>query len=211
MAYKNNLTGNRYGRLIVLKENGKTNHGDLRWLCKCDCGNIKTITGTKLKSGWTKSCGCLQKEIARKHMLKHGLSDSRLYSIWENMKERCYRPSNNRYYRYGARGIKVCKEWLDFEKFAEWANKNGYKDGLSIERVDIDGNYEPNNCCWIPLKEQTQNRENTVWIYYQGKRFCMSQFAKDMGVSINVIRNRIKHGLSGDEMAKEFLNADSRG
>ena len=88
MAYKNNLTGKRYGRLIVLKENGKTNHGDLRWLCKCDCGNIKTITGSKLKSGWTKSCGCLQKEIARKHMLKHGLSDSRLYSIWENMKER---------------------------------------------------------------------------------------------------------------------------
>ena len=209
MSRKIDITGNRYGRLVVLREDGKTEHGDLRWLCKCDCGKTKTITGSKLKSGWTKSCGCLQKEKISKRMIKHGLSNSRLYGIWENMKERCYRPSNNRYYRYGGRGIKICDEWLDFNNFAEWADKSGYKEGLSIERIDVDGDYEPKNCCWIPLKKQTQNRSNTVWIDYQDKRVCMSEFAREMGVSINVIKNRIRHGLSGDDMAKEFRNANS--
>lgn len=206
MSRRIDLTGNRYGRLLVTKFDRKNQHGDTYWVCRCDCGNYKSIASNKLRSGWTKSCGCLHKEIMRQKLLSHGMSKSKLYSSWELMKSRCYYPQNNRYYRYGGRGIKVCDEWLSFERFKEWALKNGYKEGLTLERKNIDKNYEPDNCCWITKEEQARNKCNTVWVVYKGERMCMSVFAREMGVSINVISNRIKKGMNGDEMAKEFLN-----
>ena len=209
MAHKIDLTGNRYGRLTVLQEDGKTNHGDLRWLCKCDCGNIKTITGSKLKRGWTKSCGCIQKEWASRNMSTHKMSNTTLYNVWLRIKSRCYYPKNNRYHRYGGRGIKMCPEWLDFTNFYNWSMNNGYKEGLTIERIDIDKDYEPSNCCWIPLEEQARNKSNTVWRTYQSRRMCMAQFSRETGISINVIRNRLKKGLSGDQMVEEYRNAIS--
>lgn len=206
MANRIDMTNKRFGRLVVIKPDKKNRHGDLYWLCKCDCGNIKSINGTKLRNGWTRSCGCLQKDWASEKFSSHKMSDSSLYRIWENMKTRCYNPKSNRFYRYGGRGIKVCDEWLDFNNFVEWALSNGYEEGLSIERKNINQNYEPNNCCWIPLKNQTQNRSNTVWITYQNQTMCMAEFSRIMKVSVNVIRNRIKKGMTGDQMAKEFLN-----
>ena len=165
MAHKIDLTGNRYGRLTVLQEDGKTNHGDLRWLCKCDCGNIKTITGSKLKRGWTKSCGCIQKEWASRNMSTHKMSNTTLYNVWLRIKSRCYYPKNNRYHRYGGRGIKMCPEWLDFTNFYNWSMNNGYKEGLTIERIDIDKDYEPSNCCWICIYNSSSYWINTTIIY----------------------------------------------
>lgn len=206
MSNRIDMTNKRFGRLVVIKADKRNKHGELYWLCKCDCGNVKSIKGSKLRNGWTQSCGCLQKEWVSEHFSSHRMSNSSLYKIWGNMKTRCYSPKNNRFYCYGGRGIKVCDEWLDFNNFAEWAFANGYEEGLSIERKNINRNYEPDNCCWIPLKNQTQNRSNTVWITYHNQTMCMAEFARKMNVSVNVIRNRIKKGMTGDQMAKEFLN-----
>ena len=198
------ISGQRFGRLIVIKENGTTKNGDIRWLCRCDCGNEKTITGSKLRSGHTQSCGCLQRETIRKIRTKHNMSSASLYSIWGNMKERCYRKTNNRYYRYGARGITVCDEWHDFANFSEWAFDNGYEEGLSIDRIDIDKNYEPGNCRWIPLSEQMQNRSNTHWVEYNNEKICMSEFSRRIGISLSMVYKRLKKGMSGDDIAREF-------
>ena len=103
----------------------------------------------------------------------------------------------------------MCPEWLDFTNFYNWSMNNGYKEGLTIERIDIDKDYEPSNCCWIPLEEQARNKSNTVWLTYQSRRMCMAQFSRETGISINVIRNRLKKGLSGDQMVEEYRNAIS--
>lgn len=198
------LTGMRFGRLTVIERNGKNKCGDARWLCKCDCGNTTSVIGSKLRTGWTKSCGCLQREWASENFSTHRHSKTSLYNIWYNMKERCFRKTHIRYPRYGGRGIKICSEWMVFENFYDWAIANGYEEGLSLERKCIDGNYEPSNCCWIPRAKQAQNKSNTVWIVYRGERMCMAEFSRRIGVSVNVIRNRLKHGLSGDQIAEEF-------
>lgn len=154
------LTGMNFSRLTVLRRSeNNTNQGKPKWVCECECGNITEVGGYELKSGNTKSCGCLDRESARERMFVHGMKHSKLYYIWSNMKDRCYREGNRRYSRYGQRGIKVCDEWLnDFTSFHDWSMMKGYKDGLSIERIDNDGNYEPENCKWIPMGEQAKNK-----------------------------------------------------
>jgi len=153
------LTGKRYGKLTVLKYVGKDKNRHSLWLCKCDCGVEKTISSTALQAG-QKSCGC---EGARttlsQRMTKHGMYKSRIYDIWHCMKDRCYREGNSKYYLYGGRGIRVCDEWKnDFVPFYEWAMSNGYKDDLTLDRIDSDGNYEPSNCRWATVTEQNRNR-----------------------------------------------------
>lgn len=204
MGKRQDLCGKRYGRLVVIKYVGTNASGGSMWLCKCDCGNEKTVRGSKLKSGWTKSCGCLQRECSRNFFATHNKSNTPIYKIWSLMKSRCYSPHNNRYYRYGARGIKVCDEWHIFENFYDWAIHNGYEEGLSIERRDNDGDYEPSNCCWIKRSEQGKNKSNNVWISYKGEKHNASEFGRMMGVSRTVVCNRAKRGMTGDEMAKEF-------
>lgn len=206
MSKRIDLTNKRFGKLTVLKIDENKSRGELYWLCLCDCGNLKSIQGRKLRSGWTKSCGCLQKEWAKENFSTHKMSETSLYKVWENMKTRCFNPKSNRFYRYGGRGITICDEWLDFKSFSEWALLNGYKDGLSLERKNIDKDYEPGNCCWIPIEKQAQNKSNTVWITYQDKKMCMAEFSKIANVSINVIRNRLKKGMTGDQIAREFIN-----
>lgn len=149
------LTGNRYGRLVVI---GICGHKGKRitWECKCDCGQKAIALGEDLKSGSTKSCGCLRSEG---NNYKHGLTGSKLWNSYRAMKERCYLPTHIHYKNYGGRGISVCDEWRNsFEFFAVWALRNGYKEGLTIDRIDVNGNYEPNNCRWATMKEQQQNK-----------------------------------------------------
>ena len=142
----------KYGRLIIVEERKN------KLLCLCDCGNTKEIYKYDVLSGRTKSCGCLQRERTSKANTKHGKHNNRLYNIWCGMKQRCYYKNHVRYSRYGGRGITVCDEWVNsFKAFYNWAIENGYKEGLSIDRIDNDGNYEPCNCRWVDYKTQYEN------------------------------------------------------
>lgn len=159
------LTGEKFGRLTVLNKYGHSGK-ETTWLCKCECGNIGAVVGRDLRTGNTKSCGCLQKDRAREANIKHGGAERGdkeiLYKRWESMKKRCNQPNCKSYKDYGGRGIKVCKEWLnDYNAFREWAIKNGFEAHLTIERIDYNGDYCPENCTWIPKCEQSKNRRNT--------------------------------------------------
>lgn len=165
-AVRIDLTGEQFGRLKVVEYAGTDKEGKSLWKCQCTCGNVKAVRGRHLRCGSIKSCGCLQKELAseriKKHPTKgntkHGQSKSRLYQIWTNMKTRCYNKANRAFKWYGAVGITICPEWFKFENFMLWAMSTGYKDDLTIERIDPFGNYEPNNCTWIPKSEQRKNQ-----------------------------------------------------
>ena len=153
MSHKLNLTGKTFGKLLVISED----HSDgkhLYWKCQCSCGKETIVSGDSLKQGFTKSCGCLNAELAAQRITTHGKYKERLYSIWLNMKHRCFNSNAINFRSYGGRGITVCDEWKnDFQVFYDWAMSNGYSDNLTIDRIDNDGNYEPTNCQWITLSE----------------------------------------------------------
>lgn len=155
------LPGERYCRLVIISEAPKKNRCR-RFNCICDCGN-KTVSRLNcLRNGETKSCGCLKNDILIKMNTVHGHSRTPLYKVWTAIKQRCGNKKCDSYKYYGERGIIICDEWLAFEVFMEWAIISGYKKGLTIERVDNDGNYEPSNCTWIPQSEQSKNRRNCL-------------------------------------------------
>ncbi len=175
MAVARDLTGKRFGRLVVLcREESTSSRSCAMWKCLCDCGNVKIVASNDLTRGHTQSCGCLAHDLHVKRgsqlqkkgeghsRWKHGGSvggSSRLYRIWGGMKTRCYNPNSKHYDYYGGRGIAICTEWLhNFAAFQEWALSNGYHEGLSIDRIDNDKGYSPDNCRWITQTEQNKNR-----------------------------------------------------
>ena len=149
--------GKRFGRLTALKDSG-VRRGKSRavvWHCICDCGNEAFVIANCLKRGGTKSCGCLHDETARERRFIHGEGKTKLYRMWRGMKTRCLDKGSPFYHRYGGNGRKICKEWLNYLGFRDWALKNGYQEGLSIDRIDNNGDYEPSNCQWLTKRENT--------------------------------------------------------
>lgn len=189
------LTGQRFGKLVVLKKEGKDNSGHSTWLCQCDCGNLKVARGSHLKRGYIQSCGCIVIDSLKARSIKHGLEGTRLYRIWRGMIIRCYNPKSNRYHRYGERGITVCDEWRENPlAFHNWAIKNGYGENLTLDRIDNDGPYNPDNCRWITMKEQLNHKSNNRNVTINGVTKTVAQWADSNGIKIGTIYSRLKRG-----------------
>lgn len=195
------LQGQRFGKLLVV-EQAPTVKGATMWRCVCDCGGERVCIGHRLTIGFITSCGCMKAENRSRSHQKHGLSKHRLFTVWWNMMCRCYEPKNNRYYRYGARGIAVCPRWHDVRNFISDMQGTWFEGG-ELDRKDNDGDYEPDNCRWVTALEQARNRSNTyitesmkslaVELYRTGE---YSQVAVGLIVG-NIPREAIKHVLRG--------------
>ena len=191
MPKRIDITGQKFSHLTVLRYVGNDKRGQSLWECLCDCGNKKIVTGAKLRWGEIKSCGCAQ------HQGSHGLADSPIYNVWRTMKARCLNPNNHKYKRYGGRGITICDEWKDhFEMFYEWAIANGYAEGLSIDRIDNNGNYCPENCRWATAKEQSNNTHSNVFFTHDGQTHTIAQWAEICGITKAALYHRLERGWS---------------
>ena len=173
------------------------------WDCKCECGNVISLRTSTLngKNGPCQiSCGCYKKEKARKAKFVHGDSKTRFHNIWEDMRRRCNDSSRRSYKDYGGRGIKVCDEWQNnYLSFKEWALNNGYADDLSIERIDYNKGYNPENCTWIPMPEQSKNRRMCNFITINGITHIQADWAREYGISPNCLSYRLNHGWDLEE------------
>ncbi len=204
---RESLEGMVFDRLTVLKEHGRTNTGRITWKCKCSCGNISYPTTTDLRSGHSTSCGHCRRAESNKGRGTHNLSNSRLYKILHGMKTRCFNKDVDAYKNYGGRGITICQEWLDdFMNFYNWAINNGYKKKLTLERNDVNGNYCPENCSWIPKAEQSLNTRANKWVEYKGKLVRVVDIANEQTtLPPRTVRSRINNGWDVDEaLSKPF-------
>ncbi len=186
-------TGLRVGRLVVTslaEKRGSTNY----WNCVCDCGGEKVVSTLHLGAGAIQSCGCLQKERASEANLTHGLAGTQEYDAWLNMKARCQDPSHKEFPNYGGRGIRVCDSWLE-SPLHFLADMGKCPAGLSLERIDCNGHYEPSNCRWATTGDQSRNKRSTRLITANGRTMCIADWAAELGVTRSIITHRInRHG-----------------
>lgn len=197
------LTGMKFGRWTVMNraEDRVTEKGyhHIMWNCVCECGTKRDVRGKSLTGGISKSCGCLQRELVGARAGKHHGFGTRLYHVWNSMRQRCYNPNHASYYNYGGRGITICDEWDDYSAFRTWALDAGYKEdaqrGLyTLDRVDVNAGYSPENCRFVDMREQTDNRRQTITVEYNGETHPLSVWADILGVNYCTLWKRYKSG-----------------
>lgn len=191
------LTGQKFGRLTAVYEEKRTEYGARRWLCECECGNEKIIHQGALMSGHTRSCGCLRKEELIERSTKHNRCHTRLYNIYAGMKQRCYNENEAAYKNYGGRGIIIGDDWMGddgFEHFYDWSMSRGYSDDLTIDRIDVNGNYEPDNCRWATSPEQSRNKRTNILLTFNGETKILRDWCKITGIDYSVAKARYHKG-----------------
>lgn len=194
MTQFKDLTGKNFGKLNVVKFSHMSEKHQAYFLCKCSCGNEKIIRGAYLTNGTTKSCGCLHKEVMRKIKEKHGMANSRMYRIWAAIIKRCTNKKDSSYKYYGKRGISVCDSWrYCFDNFMKWAYLNGYEDNLTIDRIDVNKGYFPENCRWVTMKYQNRNKRNNFMVNVNGKYMCFSELCELLKIPVQKAYNRMKY------------------
>ncbi len=194
MKFKD-ITGQKFGRLTALYKLHNGHKNSIYWLCNCDCGNLSEVNGAQLRNGQVRSCGCYRRERLNEVNTKHGKRHTRLYNIYMQMKKRCYNKNSPRYYDYGGRGIAVCDEWLnDFMNFYHWSMDHGYRDELTIDRIDNDKGYSPGNCQFIDKKAQNKNRRSSINITFNNETRCLKDWCERLGLKYITTRWRIQHG-----------------
>lgn len=211
---KLDLSGMRFGRLVVTdiyeRRRGKSGV-KFFWLCKCDCGNEKYVSASLLRNGTILSCGCLHRENITKSVSTHGISKTRIYKILRGMIQRCENPNNSAWEHYGGRGIKICEEWRNAENgalnFYNWSMSNGYKDGLTIERINVEKDYSPDNCKWETWENQHRNTRKTHMIEYKGKKIPLVTACEIEGIKYYTAIHRLKQGATPEQiLSKERLH-----
>lgn len=197
------LTGMRFGKWTVIKRSestcGKSGKPHTMWLCQCDCGSSpRPVYSSSLLSGRSTSCGCSQKETAanfcRAYFSSHNESKTRLYRIWAGMKKRCENPNASNYPNYGGRGITVCDDWHSYSKFKSWAIAAGYSDDLTLDRIDVNENYEPSNCRWVNNVTQSNNRRSNKYYYVGGKQLTLAELSREYGFNYKQAHKKLKSG-----------------
>lgn len=188
------MIGEKFGRWTIISESLKKLRGNKYWVCECDCGVVREVIQPSLKSGRSKSCGCLQREKAKAQFTKHNLYNHRIYNIWRAMNNRCNNEKHDNFHNYGDRGIRVCDEWKDVQVFYNWALNNGYENDLTIERINNDGNYEPDNCTWATMKQQQNHRRNTVLVEFNGEIKPFTLLCDEHNIKTQVVRARLRSG-----------------
>lgn len=187
------MTGQRVGRLLIVSRAENTKQNKAQWLCRCDCGNEVIVSRRSLKDASTTSCGCYQREAAAAKHRTHGMKKTRLYRIWSGMKDRCFNSRGKYFDRYGKVGRTMCDEWANsFEAFYEWAMSNGYSDELTIDRINNDDGYSPNNCRWATWEQQENNRNDNIRIEYAGETHGVREWSRITGMPTYVIYSRYK-------------------
>lgn len=203
MSYLINLMGKRFGKWTVLQRGKNEKQGQATWVCRCDCGTVKEVAGYRLRGGGSTRCRDCAPEVFR----THGLSKHRIHKIWRCMKARCEHKADTAFPSYGGRGISVCKEWHESKNFFEWAFSHGYRDNLTIDRIDNDGDYCPENCRWATLKEQSRNKRVTLRLNFRGVVKTLKEWAETYGINYYTIRCRARK----DWTPEQVLGFEKRG
>lgn len=200
------ITGQRFGMLTVIQLVEQINPKEHRkWMCKCDCGNTHVASGAFMRTGKTTHCGCMTGVLISQKKTRHGLYKSRLYNIWRTMRQRCTENTGNQKRdTYYMKGIRVCEEWQTFDNFMEWALENGYSDKLTIDRINNDGGYYPDNCRWVTNDVQSLNKRNTVMVDFEGERIPLLSLCRQLNVPWQRVYQRIyKSGWSVERAITE--------
>ena len=191
MSSFEDLTGMKFGMLTIIGPYERSKCSARRYMAKCDCGRVVPVYAGHVKH--QQSCGCIRGKHHSTRHYKHYMTGKRLYNIWSSMKARCMNPNSDAYDNYGGRGITVCESWLDFEQFKNWAMSSGYNDTLTIERIDVNKGYCPENCTWATRIDQARNRRSSRYLTYNNETHTLAEWADILNIKYHTLCSRINN------------------